>query len=143
MERDTQTYWYVRPDIVEISGERIMTDDEWASLSAQSRAAINTFAKKKDDDIWDLSVAKNGAYCERNTLLSALTRLYPASLELNPEREPGWDWILFIEMPTGQGTWHVHNADLDLFLHLPRNLGRVWDGHTTPQKYERVLALNT
>jgi hypothetical protein len=41
--------------------------------------------------------------------------------------QAGTDWpIIFIELPTGQVSWHV-----------PAYAGE-WDGHTTPQKYERT-----
>jgi hypothetical protein len=40
-------------------------------------------------------------------------------------KEPEWP-VAFIELPTGQVSWHV-----------PQHT-RVWDGHTTEQKYKRL-----
>lgn len=85
---------------------------------------------------------RDGAYRERAQLLADDATTYPAVLapatDLN---EPGW-WLLFITRPTGQGSWHIHPRDLDLFAHVepvaaddPR---AQWDGHTTEQKYERI-----
>lgn len=82
-----------------------------------------------------------GAYAERNQLVAALSRLLPASLEPNPdqvERETGWAWIVYVQLPTGQATWHVPDAELALFDHLPRDTGATWDRHTTDQKYRRL-----
>lgn len=95
------------------------------------------------------------AYTERNRLVAALARILTASArhpipEAAPnvawlaEHDPadaGWDpeWrtIVFIEGPTGQMSWHLHNSDVPLFDGLPRG-PNLWDGHTTPQKYERL-----
>jgi hypothetical protein len=41
--------------------------------------------------------------------------------------EPTWP-VIFIELPTGQVSWHVAEHSI------------VWDGHTTQQKYTRIHA---
>lgn len=91
---------------------------------------------------------RDGAYHERNQLVALLAALFPASLEHHAVRdgeEPPWDldwlWVVIIDLPTGQASWHIHVNELPLFGHLPRLAGRKWDGHTTAQKYERVAAL--
>jgi hypothetical protein len=48
---------------------------------------------------------------------------------------------VFIELSTGQATWHIHDSELVMFDHLPRFRGQKWDGHSTPEKYERLLAV--
>src|SRR5690606_39189045 len=49
--------------------------------------------------------------------------------------------------PAGQLTWHLAPNDLDLFPHVPvvapDHPRARWDGHTTPEKYRRLDALNT
>lgn len=89
--------------------------------------------------------AKDGAYAERDKLVCALSKIFPASLERHPDSDTTWEddwrWIVFIELPTGQATWHIHDSELAWFDHLPRFTGKVWDGHTTPEKYERVASL--
>jgi hypothetical protein len=41
---------------------------------------------------------------------------------------------------SGQMSWHVAQADIELFGHL--RIGNAeWDGHTTEQKYERLAEL--
>lgn len=78
-------------------------------------------------------------YRERAQLVAALSKVFPASVDRDPA-EPEW-FVVFIDLPTGQVSWHIAPADLPLFDHLPRYTGRVWDGHTTPEKYERLNAL--
>jgi hypothetical protein len=53
----------------------------------------------------------------------------------------GWseDWhgCVYIDLPTGQASWHYHDSQAHLFDHLPEYQGE-WDGHTTGEKYERL-----
>jgi hypothetical protein len=88
---------------------------------------------------------KDAAYAERDALVCALSKLFPASLERHPESDTTWDndwrWIVFIDLPTGQATWHIHDSELGWFDHLKRYTGRQWDGHTTPEKYQRLAAI--
>lgn len=88
---------------------------------------------------------KDAAYRERDQLVCALSKLYPAGLERHPDSDTTWDndwrWIVFIELPSGQATWHIHDSELDMFDHLSRFKGYVWDGHSTLEKYARLSAL--
>ena len=88
------------------------------------------------------AAAKDGAYFERNQLVAALTKLYPAGIAKTAI--PGWsdDWhgCVYIDLPTGQVSWHFHDSQAALFAHLPPYVG-TWDGHDTPEKYRRLDAL--
>lgn len=106
----------------------------------------------------DYRKERDAAYTERNRLVAALARLLsrdvvkpggapPAMTAWLAEHDPadaGWDpeWrtIVFIDGPTGQLSWHLHDSDVPLFDGLPRG-PNSWDGHTTPEKYERVARL--
>jgi hypothetical protein len=125
--------------------EQIMTFEEWKRLSAESRARINMYDKEKRDEIAGLTKTKDGAYHERNMLVAALSKVFPSSLEkhIGDDWDPGWGWVVFIDLPTSQVSWHIHDSELPLFDHLPRLQGRTWDGHTTEEKYARLAALKT
>ena len=88
---------------------------------------------------------KDEAYTERNCLVAAMSKCFPAWLELHRKSDTEWedDWrnIVYIELPTGQCSWHIHDSHLTLFDHLVHQEGDSWDGHTTKTKYERVEAL--
>ena len=88
-------------------------------------------------------IEKDKAYTERNKLVAAISKLFPASLErhLGEAFDPGWEWVVIADLPTGQVSWHIHNRELNLFDHLLRETGRTWDGHTTDEKYERLSNL--
>lgn len=72
-------------------------------------------------------------YRERAHLVGLLTTLHPSHLE------PDAEWpVVFVNLPTGQATWHIAKADLDLFTHVRTDLVEDWDGHTTEEKYARI-----
>lgn len=86
----------------------------------------------------------DAAYRERNQLVALLAGLFPSSLERHPDEDTEWEddwrWICFIDFPGFQATWHLQDAELPLFDHVPRLQGRSWDGHTTEEKYARIAA---
>lgn len=92
----------------------------------------------------DLIDQKNAAYAERNQLVAALSKLFPSHLMRHPESDPEWNdewrWIVCIELPTGQATWHIHDSELNLFNHLEEKPNN-WDGHGTVEKYNRLQGL--
>lgn len=90
-----------------------------------------------------LESQKNQAYAERNRLVAALSKLFPASLERHEGEnwEDDWRWVVYIDLPTGQASWHIHDSELELFQHLERNTGRKWDGHSPEEKYKRLEQL--
>jgi hypothetical protein len=102
----------------------------------------------------ELEAAKNQGYYERNQLVLALSKLFPAWLERHPITETDWDddwrWIVFMEVPvtgpdgaprTEQLSWHIHDAERPLFDHLAVRDADSWDGHTTAEKYARLARL--
>ncbi len=52
------------------------------------------------------------------------------------EWEDDWRWIVYIDLPAGQVSWHIHDSEREWF-NLPDYPG-VWDGHTTEEKYARL-----
>ena len=103
--------------------------------------------------------SKDQAYWERNQLILALSKLYPSWMELHPLEDENWDkdWrhivIILITAFNGveiqgrklttpeQLTWHIHDSEVPYFSHLELKSGNSWDGHTTEEKYERLLRL--
>ena len=103
---------------------------------------LGVYMTRLQEDLAAMRAQKDAVYTERNRLVALLAALFPSSLERHPEEDTAWDpewrWICFIDLPSGQASWHLHDAELPLFAHVPRNQGRVWDGHTTEEKYRRV-----
>ncbi len=123
-----------------------MSDQELAHKLRDASGAIRRcldheeFLLKAADRMDELVIQKDGAYAERNKLVALLCSLYQSSLEQvgGEGGEPGWNWVVVIALPTGQATWHIHDDELGLFDHVPRDQGAAWDGHTTDEKYVRV-----
>lgn len=111
--------------------------DQVSRLSAQA-IQINRLTAERDA----LVAAKDGAYLERNQLVALLSKVFPAGKKQTAIE--GWseDWhgCVYIDLPTGQASWHYHDSQAYLFDHLPEYQG-VWDGHTTDEKYERIAAI--
>lgn len=91
---------------------------------------------------------KDNAYLERNSCVAALAKLavamgWKAGLGKHTGEGP-WDseWtnIVYINLPSGQVSWHIHDREMVLFNWLAPYLGK-WDGHGTREKYERLAAL--
>lgn len=85
--------------------------------------------------------ALTAAYAERNAVVLAFAHLADARGwtvgQLVDEHEPDWP-VLMIDTPAGQVSWHF-KAD-EMPPKMPAYPGE-WDGHTTPEKYERLATL--
>jgi hypothetical protein len=98
------------------------------------------------EELEKLRVQKDQAYSERNKVVAALARtirnlgldVYVAK-HIEEDWEDDWRNILVIELPTGQITWHFHDSELDLLKTFKVREGYIYDGHTTEEKYQRLL----
>lgn len=81
-------------------------------------------------------------YAERNKLVRALAELFPSGIRRTDIAgwSPEWHNCVYIDLPTGQVSWHYHDREAHLFADLPPYQGE-WDGHTTKEKYESLAAL--
>lgn len=84
------------------------------------------------------NVDKDGAYEERNRLVALLARLFPSGVAPDVT-SPDW-YIVYIDLPMGQASWHIPNAEIGLFEGIPLYQGK-WDNHTTDEKYKRIERL--
>ena len=87
------------------------------------------------------------AYQERNRVVAALAELsirlgYRAGVTRTdiPDWDEAWHNCVYIDLPTGQVSWHFHDSDRQLFESLPDYPG-IYDGHTSDEKYLRLERL--
>src|SRR5260221_168478 len=87
----------------------------------------------------------NKVYTERNKLISLVMKLcLELGLEAGISRDPGlpgddpWGNTVYFEVPSGQCSFHIHDSEMSFFAGLP-HYRRAWDGHTTPEKFQRIL----
>lgn len=107
-----------------------------------TRAVADPLCEQAAKRLYELRERKDGAYEERNKVVAALARLFPSGVARTTI--PGWsdDWhgCVYIDLPTGQVSWHFHDSQAHLFEGLPAYAGE-WDGHDTPEKYRRLAEL--
>lgn len=85
----------------------------------------------------------DAVYRERNLAAAALVRLaiaqgWDAGIGHDPNAEEGWQNVLFVDLPTGQVSWHVHSSEIEAFSSLQWHK-KPWDNHTTMDKNTRLL----
>lgn len=124
---------------VDIAGLRKRLDEQ---LRENDRllAVIGELTRGRDQ----VTAAKDAAYMERNQCVAALARVAVAQgCDAYLARHEGGEWdddwrtIVFIELPTGQVSWHIHDNEREAFRFLPRRPA-AWDGHSTECKYGRL-----
>jgi len=91
---------------------------------------------------------RDEVYRERNMCVTLIARMatalgYHAGLAQHDPKDKNWDpaWktIVYIDLPSGQVSWHIHESEIGWFADLRPYPGQ-WDLHTNEQKYARVLA---
>jgi hypothetical protein len=103
-------------------------------------------ARAAEGQVASARTAKDGAYSERNRCVALLARLairagWRVGVAQHPAEdatwEPDWRTIVFIELPTGQVSWHFHDSERALVAGLPA-WRESWGGHTTEEKHRRM-----
>ena len=84
----------------------------------------------------------DAVYEERNKVVAALAKCFPSGTAKTAIEgwDPEWHGCVYIDLPSGQVSWHFHERQAYLFDDLGPYQGQ-WDGHDTPEKYRRLAAL--
>jgi hypothetical protein len=118
-------------------GRALRSDFAKLNLAKAAPAAPVQTAELKE-----MEARKDAAYLERNQVVAALAKCFPSGVARTAIE--GWseDWhgCVYIDLPTGQASWHFHDSQAYLFDGLPPYAGK-WDGHTAEEKYARLAAL--
>lgn len=113
-----------------------------AEIDVCEDAFYSAYLEGYEAGVAEQKKATDSAYWERNRLVALLARLYPSGRAITAI--PGWDeaWhnCIYIDTPKGQLSWHVHDNEMVQFASLPEYKGE-WDGHSTEEKYRRILLL--
>lgn len=92
-----------------------------------------------EEECANLQHERDVAYEERNRVVALLAALFPSGKAKTAIE--GWDeeWhnCVYIDLPTGQISFHYHDDHAHLFAHVSKHHVE-WDGHTTEEKYGRV-----
>ncbi|SKB96591.1 hypothetical protein SAMN05660750_03294 [Bosea thiooxidans] len=111
-----------------------------------AKQAVLDALSAKDRELAEARATKDGAYAERNQCVALIAKFawaHGCRVGIAKTAIEGWDeaWhgCVYIDLPTGQVSWHYHDSDAHLFDFLAPYQGE-WDGHSTPEKYARVNA---
>lgn len=117
----------------------------------ESETAVKDFLLAR---VAELEVQKDNAYAERNLVVSLAAKLavsmgYEAGLYVDPDHKDdpswtGWTNVVYINLPTGQVTWHIYDGELPIFTTFLRVFNRDetgYDAHSTEEKYRRIRQL--
>jgi hypothetical protein len=128
-----------------VYGWHVGGDDPTTQAAAELRR-LHARAESAEAERDRLCEQKDGAYLERNRCVALIARMAIAlghRVAVTKTAIEGWseDWhgCIYIDLPTGQVSWHFHDSQAELFADLPRG-DATWDGHDTPEKYRRVMA---
>jgi hypothetical protein len=134
-----------------------LSDQETIDAVGEANLAALAAHKKRQASQAELEHKRqlDAVYDERNRLVAALARFAlnegRESPQINAwlgyhvadprerveEWDPEWRNVVYVQLPTGQCSWHIHDRDLPLFDFLERRTA-PWDGHSTAEKYERI-----
>ena len=124
-----------------MQGQEITADDLPPELRVQPDGAV---PEPTRDEIAPLRAQKDGAYRERDACVALIAKL-AASMgwrvgmaRHEGEWEDDWRWIVYIDLPTGQVSWHIHDSEREWF-DFPEYPAK-WDGHSMYEKYDRMAA---
>jgi hypothetical protein len=113
-----------------------------AYMSYRSAAELDYDNHPDDNEPKFESDTLDEAYYDRNQAAMLAAKLarelgYETGWRVN-EDDPDWP-ILFIELPTGQVSWHIPMAEaLDHNVVMHRQ-PQPWDGHDLEEKRHRIL----
>jgi hypothetical protein len=101
----------------------------------------------EDDKDWgnaldDMRASKDQAYLERNHLVAALARLFPSGTKRTeiPGWDPEWQGCIYIDLPSGQISYHYHDSQAFLFEGL-QPYKKPYDGHDKDEVHRRLAAI--
>lgn len=80
---------------------------------------------------------KDDIYWERNRLAAILARVFPSYLRMSLTAEE-WSCV-YINLPSGQISFHIPENEIIQFIGLERNAPIEWDGHSDEEKWKRTL----
>lgn len=79
-------------------------------------------------------------YWQRNRLIAMLARIFPSKLFMPPPEDGDDAWpCVFIQLPTGQISFHIPEKELVQFMGIPKTGENPWDGHSDEEKWRRCL----
>jgi hypothetical protein len=129
--------------------EELAEANECAAVAQELAKAEKARAREAEARLARVTTQKDDAYSQRNKLVVLLAHMavrlgWKAGIGRH-EGEPweaDWRTIVFIDLPTGQVSWHFHDSEAPLLERLPKYEG-AWDGHSDDEKWSRCREAGT
>ncbi len=102
---------------------------------------LSDYTTHLEQQVQELRALKNQAFDERNQLVALLSKMYPSHLAVDTSGTYSLEDVVYIQLPTGQVSWHITKNQLPLFEHL-HTAEHPWDGHSHKEKWERVRSVS-
>ena len=69
-----------------------------------------------EEQLREESIKLNEVYNERDRLVALISSIYPSHLAIDEGSEEGFKYVVYVQSPEGQLSWHI--ADEELMEHL-------------------------
>lgn len=99
--------------------------------------ALKDQGDKEVKDLINESKETDEVYHERDQLVALISKIFPSHIGKDEEQKEGFKNVIYVQLPTGQCSWHIKDSELSLFKHLEHGKNN-WDGHSTKEKYNRI-----
>lgn len=122
--------------------KQLKLSDELASAAVSSYHELQENLAEAEARTVEVLSDKNEAYRQRNYLVAALAKLFPSGIRKTdiPGWEDDWHGCCFIDLPSGQISYHFHDSHAHLFADLPA-YETLWDGHDKETVHSRLLSI--
>jgi hypothetical protein len=117
----------------ETSGRYVAVQDYYALRHRLAGMTVERHTARND---------KDEAYRQRNHLVAALAHIYPSGIRRSNIEgwSPDWHGCVYIDLPSGQISYHYHDSHAHLFADLPPYI-EDWDGHDKETVHQRLGAI--
>lgn len=107
--------------------------------------AMQEELQRLEDRAVEFQNAKNTAYRQRNEAALGMARMamalgMPVGV-LEDKTRAGFPYLLYIDLPTGQVSWHFMAMDRDLLSPFQK-YEREWDGHDDDERSRRLISFS-
>jgi hypothetical protein len=129
----------------ELQSENLRLTTQITVLQDQVSRQENEIAKQRRE-VERLAAQKDDAYSQRNRLVAMIARMAASvggdwragvGRHVGEAWDDDWRTVVFIDLPSGQISFHFHDSEKDLLRGLPAYPGE-WDGHSDEEKWARI-----
>lgn len=123
-----------------IAADRMVTVAEIRRDSQSKKAVSDRYFRQLRQEVKELHNQKNAAYGERTRLAGLLAALYRDSgigIDHAVPENKDFRKVIFINLPTGQISFHCSDRDYQYLLQLPKYKGS-YDGHDKQAVLTRI-----